>query len=215
MAPPPPYFRMNQNVPATVISLLTDMWPPHVIPILLLPPHATSAGPPMGSCSHHCTPVRRCAPPAHPPPHSSSSPAAAPTLLAAMRAPPGAAVCPFHRRAGGCGRARRGVRRHEGRWRLWDVLLLAWRRRREPAELTAGARNRQARGARGGEQGGCSSTRRRAGGPAAREQEERGGGPVCEQEEPMVGGTDEEGPVCDQEELHLHFRRGRHLLLGR
>ena len=31
----------------------------------------------------------------------------------------------------------------------------------------------------------------------------------------MVGGTDEEGPVCDQEELHLHFRRGRHLLLGR
>ena len=57
-------------------------------------------------------------------------------------------------------------------------------------------------------------------GPAAREQEERGGGPVCEQEEPMVGGnrrgaTDEEGSVCDQEELHLHFRRGRHLLLGR
>ena len=29
------------------------------------------------------------------------------------------------------------------------------------------------------------------------------------------GATDEEGPVCDQEELHLHFRRGRHLLLGR
>ena len=107
----------------------------------------------VSSCLHRCTPVRRRAPPARPPPHSSSSPAAAPTLLAAMRAPPGAAVCPFHRRAGGCGRARRGVRRHEGRWRLWDVLLLAWRRRREPAELAAGARNRQAGGACGGEQG--------------------------------------------------------------
>ena len=37
--------------------------------------------------------------------------------------------------------------------------------------------------------------RRRAGGTAAVEQEERGGGPVCEQEEPMVGGTDEELPT--------------------